>query len=48
MNVCQDFVFKGIVDIQSNDTLTNIDGIKVPFKNAELLTPTMHQMVKCM
>lgn len=37
MNVCQDFVFKGIVDIQSNDTLTNIDGIKVPFKNAVII-----------
>jgi len=32
-NVCQDFVFKGIVDITKFDTLTNVDGIKVPFKN---------------
>lgn len=31
-NVCQDFVFKGIVDITKFDTLTNVDGVKVPFK----------------
>lgn len=29
-NVCQDFVFKGIVDITKFDTLTNVDGVKVP------------------
>lgn len=33
-NVCQDFVFKGIVDITKFDTLVNIDGVRVPFKNA--------------
>jgi uncharacterized surface protein with fasciclin (FAS1) repeats len=32
-NVCQDFVFKGLVDITKFDTLTNVDGVKVPFKN---------------
>ena len=35
-NVCQDFVFKGIVDITKFDTLTNIDGVKVPFKNVQI------------
>ena len=33
-NVCQDFVFNGIVDITQFDTLTNVDGVKVPVKNA--------------
>lgn len=32
-NVCQDFVFKGIVDITKFDTLTNVDGVKVPLKD---------------
>jgi uncharacterized surface protein with fasciclin (FAS1) repeats len=36
-NICQDFVFKGIVDITAHDTLTNIDGVKVPVKNATVL-----------
>jgi len=35
-NVCQDFVFKGIVDITKFDTLANIDGVKVPFKNVQI------------
>jgi len=35
-NVCQDFVFKGIVDITKFDTLTNVDGVKVPFKNVQI------------
>ncbi len=29
-NVCQDFVFKGIVDLTGKDTLVNVDGVKVP------------------
>ncbi|HEY6914232.1 MAG TPA: fasciclin domain-containing protein [Paludibacter sp.] len=29
-NVCQDMVFKGVVDITQFDTLTNVDGVKVP------------------
>lgn len=29
-NICQDFVFKGIVDLSGKDTLTSIDGVKVP------------------
>jgi len=33
-NVCQDFVFKGIVDITKQDSLTNADGVKVSVKNA--------------
>jgi len=32
-NVCQDFVFKGNCDITQFDTLTNVDGVKVPLKN---------------
>ncbi|MDD4970045.1 MAG: fasciclin domain-containing protein [Paludibacter sp.] len=32
-NVCQDFVFKGNMDITKFDTLTNVDGVKVPLKN---------------
>jgi uncharacterized surface protein with fasciclin (FAS1) repeats len=32
-NVCQDFVFKGNLDITKFDTLTNVDGVKVPVKN---------------
>jgi uncharacterized surface protein with fasciclin (FAS1) repeats len=32
-NVCQDFVFKGDHDITTLDTLTNVDGVKVPLKN---------------
>jgi len=32
-NVCQDFVFKGNSDITQFDTLTNVDGVKVPLKN---------------
>ncbi|MDD4992403.1 MAG: fasciclin domain-containing protein [Paludibacter sp.] len=32
-NVCQDFVFKGEIDITKFDTLTNVDGIKVPLSN---------------
>ena len=32
-NVCQDFVFKGIVDITKQDSLTNADGVKVSVKN---------------
>jgi uncharacterized surface protein with fasciclin (FAS1) repeats len=35
-NVCQDFVFKGIVDITKFDTLVNINGVKVPFKNVQI------------
>lgn len=34
MNVCQDFVFKGDVDITKMDTLVNADGVKVPLKGA--------------
>ncbi len=29
-NVCQDFVFRGVVDITKFDTLTNVDNVKVP------------------
>lgn len=36
-NVCQDFVFKGIVDITKFDTLTNVDGVKVPVKGAQIV-----------
>ena len=36
-NVCQDFVFKGRIDITKSDTLTNVDGVKVPVKNATIL-----------
>ena len=32
-NVCQDFIFNGIVDIAGFDTLTNAFGVKVPVKN---------------
>jgi uncharacterized surface protein with fasciclin (FAS1) repeats len=32
-NVCQDFVFKGNYDITQFDTLTNVDGVKVPLKD---------------
>jgi uncharacterized surface protein with fasciclin (FAS1) repeats len=32
-NVCQDFVFRGNYDITQFDTLTNVDGVKVPLKN---------------
>ncbi|MDD3321421.1 MAG: fasciclin domain-containing protein [Paludibacter sp.] len=35
-NVCQDFVFKGIVDITSVDTLENVDGVKVPMTNVQI------------
>jgi uncharacterized surface protein with fasciclin (FAS1) repeats len=35
-NVCQDFVFKGIVDISKFDTLVNVNGVKVPFKNVQI------------
>lgn len=37
MNICQDFVFKGIVDITRNDTLVNINGLKVPFRDVNIL-----------
>ena len=33
-NICSDFVFKGMIDITKFDTLTNVDGVKVPVKNA--------------
>jgi uncharacterized surface protein with fasciclin (FAS1) repeats len=33
-NICQDFVFKGVVDITKFDTLTNVDGVKVPIKGS--------------
>ncbi len=33
-NVCQDFVFRGIVDITKFDTLTNVDGVKVPINGS--------------
>jgi uncharacterized surface protein with fasciclin (FAS1) repeats len=33
-NVCQDYVFKGIVDITKQDSLTNADGVKVSVRNA--------------
>ncbi len=33
-NVCQDFVIRGIVDITLSDTLTDVDGVKIPVKNA--------------
>ncbi len=29
-NVCQDFVFRGIIDITKFDTLTNVDNVKIP------------------
>ena len=32
-NVCQDFVFRGNYDITQFDTLTNVDGVKVPLRN---------------
>lgn len=32
-NICQDFVFRGKVDITKYDTLKNADGVKVPFKD---------------
>jgi len=34
INVSQDFIFRGIVDITQHDTLTNVFGVKVPLKNA--------------
>lgn len=33
-NVCQDFVFKGDIDISTMDTLENVDGVKIPLKGA--------------
>lgn len=33
-NICQDFVFKGNVDITSLDTLENVDGVKIPLNGA--------------
>ena len=33
-NVCQDFVFKGIIDITKQDTLIDADGVKVSVRNA--------------
>lgn len=35
-NISQDFVFKGIIDITKFDTLTNVDGVKVPVKNIQI------------
>jgi len=35
-NVCQDFVFKGLVDITKFDTITNADGVKVPIKGSTI------------
>ena len=32
-NICQDFVFQGIVDITQQDTLTNVFGVKVPVRD---------------
>lgn len=32
-NICQDFVFKGMIDITKFDTITNVDGVKVPVKD---------------
>jgi hypothetical protein len=37
-NICRDFVFEGRVDITQHDTLTNIYGMKVPVKGAEVRT----------
>lgn len=35
-NVCQDFVFKGIHDITTVDSLENVDGMKVPVKDVQI------------
>ncbi len=35
-NVSQDFVFKGLIDITKFDTLTNVDGVKVPVNNVQI------------
>ncbi len=36
-NICQDFVFKGKIDLENADTLVNIDGVKVPVKGSVVL-----------
>lgn len=38
LNVCQDFVISlnGIVDIEANDTIVNIDGMKVPINKSDI------------
>jgi len=33
LSVCQDFLFKGLVDITQHDTLANVFGVKVPLNN---------------
>ena len=38
-NVCQDFVFRGIVDIGEYEELTNIFDVKVPLKGANIEGP---------
>jgi hypothetical protein len=39
-NVCQDFVFNGIIDIENaGDTITNIFGVKVPVKDINITSP---------
>jgi len=35
-NVCQDYVFKGIVDISQADTLTNVDYVKMSVSDVEV------------
>jgi uncharacterized surface protein with fasciclin (FAS1) repeats len=36
-NICQDFVFEGIIDIANADTLTNLYGMKVPVKGVKVV-----------
>lgn len=35
-NVCKDFVFRGINDLAAQDTLVNVDGVKVPVKDMKV------------
>lgn len=35
-NICQDFVFKGIHDITTVDSLENVDGMMVPVKDVQI------------
>lgn len=33
-NVCQDFVFRGMIDVAQYDTLINVDNVKIPVRGA--------------
>lgn len=36
-NVCQDVVFKGIIDISKFDTIVNVDGVKIGTKDIQIV-----------